>query len=50
MQKTATTGEKVDGIMFSYKIDKFVKISNIGIDTITLRYCFLKIQIKNSIY
>ncbi|WP_249111209.1 P-II family nitrogen regulator [Nitrosopumilus sp. K4] len=34
IQKTANTGKKDDGLVFSYKIDRFGKICNIGIDII----------------
>ena len=36
IQKTANTGQKGDGVAFTYKIDKFIKISNAGIDAIAL--------------
>ena len=34
IQKTANTGQKDDGIVLSYKINKFGKICNIEVDTI----------------
>nr|WP_232212199.1 P-II family nitrogen regulator [Candidatus Nitrosopumilus sediminis] len=35
IQKTANTGQKDDGVVVSYKIDKFGKICDIGVDLIT---------------
>nr|WP_016939901.1 P-II family nitrogen regulator [Nitrosopumilus sp. SJ] len=35
IQKTASTGQKDDGVVVSYKIDKFGKICDIGVDLIT---------------
>ena len=34
IQKTASTGQKDDGVVLSYQIDKLGKICNIGVDTI----------------
>ena len=36
IQQTANTGQKDDGVVLSYKIDKLGKICNIGVDPIGL--------------